>query len=198
MMKILIFTLVSLMVVQGGFAQEQIDSDLLIDDFSSGDGRSILGSYWQLSSDRVMGGISLGEAFLAPSPLDGDAYILKMTGDVRLENNGGFVQVRLPLGSANRPFDASEFSGVALNVRGNGEVYYVHIRLAGSWRPWAYFYQRFVTSSDWTRVELPFEAFKSDSTRGALPSDRLVSIAVVAAKEKMRADIEVARVELYR
>jgi hypothetical protein len=174
-------------------------TEYLIDDFKSPEGRSALGSYWQLSSDRVMGGVSDGRAYMIPSAAADDRYILKMVGEVRLENNGGFIQVRLPLRTERRPFNAAEFQGIALNVRGNGERYYVHFRTTQSRRPWLYYYQAFTAPREWTRIELPFESFIGENTAsGGFRTDRLVSVAVVAAKQRMSADIEVSRVSLYR
>ena len=189
-------TMVSLAVCTGT-ADE--GTDFVIDRFSSPDARSDIETYWQLSTDRVMGGISEGKAYLTPKNETGEQYILKLSGEVRLENNGGFIQVRLPLTSGNRPFDASEYSGIALQVRGNGEQYYIHLRTTQSRFPWAYYYQAFTAPGEWARIELPFESFIGENIpSGGFREDLLVSLAIVAAKERMNADIEVSRVSLYR
>ena len=179
-------------------ADELVKSELLIDDFRDGSGRSALGGYWQLSSDRVMGGISKGRAFLIPAEDDESRFVMKMTGEVRLENNGGFIQVRLPLVTQNQPLNAADFSGISLRVRGNDQQYFVHLRTVGSRLPWLYHYAEFEAPGDWTEIRLPFDSFKSDNVpMGNVRADRLVSIAVVAAKEQMMADIEVAELSFY-
>ena len=48
-----------------------------------------------------------------------------MTGELSLENNGGFIQFRTKL--ENHPADKS-FSGVKIRVRGNDNEYSIHIR----------------------------------------------------------------------
>ena len=197
-MKLLLLA-VFLLSNQAIQADEMTHSRLIIDDFTDSYGRSTLGGYWQLSSDRVMGGVSNGRAVLVPSEDDENRFVLKMTGEVRLENNGGFVQVRLPLSVQNRQFDATEYNGISLRVRGNGQKYYVHLRTAASRLPWLYHYSGFEAPEEWTDIKIPFDSFISDTAfLGDLPRDRLVSIAVVAAKQRMAADIEVAEISMYK
>ena len=67
---------------------------MLIDDFGGRDLISKLGTRWRAVSDRVMGGIS--QASIAHDIIDGH-QCLRLTGDVCLENNGGFLQAALDL-----------------------------------------------------------------------------------------------------
>ena len=48
------------------------------------------GADWTMVSDRVMGGVSEGR--LTYETVEGRPA-LRLTGDVRLENNGGFLQM---------------------------------------------------------------------------------------------------------
>jgi hypothetical protein len=59
---------------------------LMIDDRSSGDERSLLGTSWRLITDNVMGGVSSGR--LTMDAREG-RLCLRLQGDVRLENSGG-------------------------------------------------------------------------------------------------------------
>ena len=64
--------------------------------------------------------------------------------------------------------DPSNYQGVRLWVRGNGERYSVHLRTCRTWLPWQFFYTTFDTSDQWRQVDLPFGEFKSESfTLGA-------------------------------
>ena len=63
-------------------------NNMLIDDFSGQDLTSKLGTQWRGVSDKVMGGIS--EASVAQGVID-DRPCLFLTGDVRLDNDGGFI-----------------------------------------------------------------------------------------------------------
>lgn len=177
-------------------AADSATDSLMLDDFSDPTGLSRLGTQWEGFTDRVMGGVSDMTATVVP----GDAGpVLRMRGRVSLENNGGFIQVRLPLATRARPFDAGAFRGVALTVRGSGSGYYVHLRSTRTRFPWSYYAAELPVSGEWTRVELPFDSFGSEyMMSSALDPSRLLSVAVVAAKKEFAADIEVARVELYR
>ena len=98
-----------------------------------------------------MGGVSAGQArFLS----EGDLDFARLTGTVRTENNGGFIQVRRKL--TNRP--SADTSGVRLVVRGNGEQYFIHLRTRGTVLPWQYYQADFTTSEQWTEIRLPLSA----------------------------------------
>jgi adhesin HecA-like repeat protein len=58
-----------------------------------------------------MGGIS--QATLRRDVVDGVAC-LRLTGDVRLENNGGFIQAALDLATSAESVDASGYAGIRL------------------------------------------------------------------------------------
>ena len=91
---------------------------MLIDDFSDQNLISKLGTRWRGVSDKVMGGIS--EAAIARTVI-GSRPCLHLTGEVRLENDGGFIQATLDLAPSGGTFDASDYTGVRLIVRGNSE-----------------------------------------------------------------------------
>jgi hypothetical protein len=170
---------------------------LLIDDLTRDDARSALGTRWETITDQVMGGVSTGRHRIHEVA---GRRALHLTGEVSLENNGGFIQARLPLASGGRPFDASAFRGVRLWVRGNDENYSLHLRSPRAWLPWQYFHADFDAPGAWTQVELPFERFEGAGfTMGAaLDPGRLRTLALVAIKRRFTADLAVSRIELYR
>jgi hypothetical protein len=150
---------------------------------------------WRSFSDRVMGGISREQASLAV--IDG-RRCLRLQGEVRLENNGGFVQVALGLEARSAPLDARGFSGVRLLVWGNGEEYLVHLRTRDTRLPWQLYRAPFVAASTWQTVELPFDAFRPERLAQPLNRGALTRLGVVAYGRRFLADIAVARVALYR
>lgn len=166
---------------------------LLIDDFSR-DGVSALGTSWQTFTDRVMGGVSDGQAAL--EMLDGKRC-LRLRGRVSLENQGGFVQTALPLAKEGGTFDGSAFKGIRLLVKGNGHRYYIHLRTDDTRLPWQYYAAGFDAGPDWTSVDIPFSAFEPENLRPALDTGKLRRLAIVAAKQAFAADVAVARIELY-
>ena len=86
----------------------------LVDDFSR-ENASALGTKWQTFTDRVMGGVSDGQASF--ETLAGKRC-LRLKGTVSLENQGGFVQAALPLVKQGGSFDAATYRGIRLWVRG--------------------------------------------------------------------------------
>ncbi|HOT82943.1 MAG TPA: CIA30 family protein [Candidatus Defluviicoccus seviourii] len=80
-----------------------------------------------------MGGIS--QETIALTEING-RRCLRLTGDVRLENNGGFIQMALDLAPEGQTLNASAYTGVLLVARGKGESYSVHLRTPDCVRPW--------------------------------------------------------------
>lgn len=169
--------------------------DMLIDDFSSSDLTSALGTGWRGVSDRVMGGVS--EATVARAHIDGrDA--LRLSGDVRLENNGGFIQAALDLTPTDRVLDASAFTGLRLIVRGNGESYSLHLRTPDNLRPWQSYRSHFTAGPGWHTVDLPFSDFTPHRLDTPLDTSRLRRLGLVAIGRAFRADLAVASLSFYR
>ena len=134
----------------------------VIDDLSRAPPIATIGSHWRLFTDQVMGGVSIGA--MARDVIAGRAAI-RMRGDVSLENNGGFVQIALDLSPDGGVVDASAWSGIELDVFGNGEEYGVHLRTDALTRPWQSYRQVFTADAEWRTVQLPFDQLCSLSHR---------------------------------
>jgi len=167
---------------------------MLIDDFTSPDQVSALGTRWRPFSDRVMGGVSDGD--LSYETIDG-RYCMRLTGDVRLENNGGFIQAALDLGTWGRTFDASGLTGLQLRVRGNGERYSVHLRTPDNTRPWQSYRAQFTAGPEWETPELPFADFEPYRLDTPLDLQRLRRIGLVAIGRAFAADLAVSKIRFY-
>ncbi|TVQ29540.1 MAG: hypothetical protein EA370_14935, partial [Wenzhouxiangella sp.] len=149
------------------------------------------GTGWQGFTDRVMGGLSDIQA--GYREIEGRT-VLAMSGQVRLENNGGFIQVRLPLDARGGLFDAGDFSGIRIAARApKPGAYYLHLRTADTRRPWAYYRARLTLGEDWTVIDIPWSSFEAQSLNTPLDTRRLRSLAVVAYGEAFEAEIEVRR-----
>jgi len=164
--------------------------DLLLDDFSRSDGISAIGTRWQDFTDRVMGGLSDMQAGIVETER---GSVLRMSGQVRLENNGGFIQVRLPLAGAGETRDASRFDAVEITTRGVPGAYYLHLRTPESSRPWQYYRAPLPVDEKWTTRIIPFSEFEGKSISGRPDFSRLRSIAIVAYGKAFDAAIEIAR-----
>ena len=148
---------------------------------------------WCFVTDKVMGGISEGSLeFLKES----DTYFYRMTGDLSLENNGGFIQFRTKI--ENHPKGKS-FRGVRLRVRGNNNEYTVHIRTKYLFLPWQYYESAFQANEKWTTIELPFTSFKKSNfyQPSSVSSQDINTIGIVAIGREFKAQIDLASIELY-
>jgi len=177
-----------------GCVNVMADDLLIIDDRKTGDYRSALGTSWRLITDAVMGGVSNGQLTL--DSIENTAC-LRLRGDVRLENSGGFVQAALGL-TRETEFDASGYSGVMLEVYGNAEEYNVHLRTDDIWLPWQSYRASFQAPASWHTVRLPFAEFSGYRISSSLDLEHIERIGIVAIGRAFKADLCVARVALYR
>ncbi len=168
---------------------------MLIDDFSDPNLFSKLGTQWRGVSDQVMGGIS--QSAVTHETVDG-RECLRLRGDVRLENNGGFIQAALDLSPSGTNLDGAGYSGVRVAVRGNDERYSLHLRTPDNLRPWQSYRAHFVAGSHWQTVDLPFSAFEPYRLETPLDVTRLRRIGLVAIGRAFSADLAVAELVLYR
>jgi len=170
------------------------DLRMLIDDFKSMDGFSRLGTKWKGFTDRVMGGRSdMRSGF---REVDGTA-ILYLRGEVRLEDNGGFIQVRLPLAQSGS-FDISCWNAIRLVVRAAPGPYFIHLRTRDTRQPWAHYRAPLPVSESWQTVDIPFADFQPRHLRAALDLSALQSLGLVAYGERFDAALEVAQIELIQ
>lgn len=167
---------------------------LMIDDFSVADGPSRLGTPWRLVTDGVMGGLSAGR--LSFEQIQGRGALC-LRGEVRLENNGGFVQAALDL-APEGDLDASAYAGVRLLVRGNGEAYNLHLKTADLRLPWQSYRSRFPTGPEWREIRLSFGGFEPHRTGVPLDTGHLRSLGLVAIGRAFAAELCVAEIGLYR
>lgn len=168
---------------------------MLIDDFSRQDFVSKLGTRWRAVSDRVMGGVS--QASLAYDLVNGKSC-LRLTGDVRLDNNGGFIQAALDLAPSGQRLDASGYTGIRLLVRSNSQQYSLHLRTPDAVRPWQSYRAHFDAGPAWQTIDLPFDSFVPYRLDTGLDKQNLIRIGLVAIGREFSADLLIARVSLYR
>jgi hypothetical protein len=196
MLTLLVFTFFAWTVNFAGASEVKEMRKLILDDFNDGDSRSSLGTSWQTISDRVMGGRS--EIAAQVRDEDGDRF-LAMRGEVSLKNNGGFIQVRLPLSDGKTALNASEHSGFYITVRGSKGPYFLHLRTPDNRAPWSYYVAGFPVSENWTTITVPWSAFEPVSAgRRSLDIKKLETIGIVAAEEEFRPELDISEIGLYR
>ena len=145
---------------------------------------------WAYIADTVMGGVSEGSA----GYVEEEASI-RLTGTVSTKNNGGFIQVRTSM----NPSALTEKKGIRIQVKGNNEIYSIHLRNSSTRLPWQYYSADFMAPDNWIKIELPFENFRKSSTlmKTNMDSTSLKSLGVVAYGRDYKADILIRKIELY-
>lgn len=156
--------------------------------------QALNGARWETVTDAVMGGVSC--AALRSAEVDG-RQALRLSGRVRLEHNGGFVQMALDLATAGGCFDASRWQGLELCVWGNGETYGLHLRTTDLTAPWQSYRHAFSAPPSWQTVRLPFAEFVPHRTAAPLALTRLRRLGLVAIGRAFDADLALHRVALY-
>ncbi|WP_299151085.1 CIA30 family protein [uncultured Tateyamaria sp.] len=146
---------------------------------------------WEYVADTVMGGVSTGQLDLGP--VEGrDAA--RLTGTVLLDNNGGFVQMAFDTGTVG----ADRYTGLEIDVLGNGEPYEVRLRTNDLTRPWQAYRAVFTAPPAWTTIRLPFDSFATHRTEAPLDLAQLRRIGVLAIGRAFEADIAIAQMRFYR
>lgn len=147
---------------------------------------------WVYLADTVMGGISEGTAQFEDQ---GTSQFIRLSGEVSTANNGGFIQVRSPVAWEV----AKDKTGIKLTVKGNGDLYYLHIRSTNTRLPWHYYQQSFQTNGSWNEVRLPFDAFVKSSSlmRTTLNQSKIKTIGIVAYGKDYTANVSAKSLEFY-
>jgi len=105
---------------------------------------------WRIVNDGVMGGLSTSKAIV-----NNDNKIV-FSGNVSLENNGGFASLRSPV----KDYNFEKFSGIEIKIKGDGNLYSMSMKETTYFN--GYFYtSTFETKKDeWIVVQIPFNEFK--------------------------------------
>ena len=103
---------------------------------------------WFCLNDTVMGGISNSQLSFV------EQGVVKFHGEVSLENNGGFSQIKY----AKTHFDLSHFKGLKLSVKGDNKNYQLRLQTDA---PHISYAQSFFARDKWHEVKLEFRSFKA-------------------------------------
>lgn len=146
-------------------------------------------SAWRSINDGVMGGLSWG------SMLQSDEG-LRFTGELSLENNGGFSSARRLVEQ-----DLSGVTRIRLEVRGDGREYQFRIRQDSgfdgvAWRA------MFATGDDWQSVEFALDEFipvfrgRTVAEAGPVIASQIQQIGfLLSDKNTGRFELDIRRIE---
>jgi monofunctional biosynthetic peptidoglycan transglycosylase len=104
---------------------------------------------WEVINDSIMGGSSQSQ----PEYIDNVG--LCFSGNVSLENNGGFASIR----SDDVSFDLSQYAGMKLRLRGDGKTYKFSLRTDLFFDGVSYQAEFNTEKDSWQEINLPFDAF---------------------------------------
>ena len=106
---------------------------------------------WSAQNDDVMGGVSKGDAVIR----DG---VLRFSGSLSFENNGGFAQVRI----RDLAYDLSGKKGVRMKIMGDGRTYQFRIATDARHRGSriAYSAEFSTKAGEWAEVVVAFADLK--------------------------------------
>lgn len=106
---------------------------------------------WGALDDVVMGGVSAS----AIRP-EGNAALF--TGNVSTANSGGFASVRTR--NFESPLNLSSYSGIELQIKGDGQRYKFLLRDSDGWDSIAYTLSFDTVADHWMSVQVPFSQLK--------------------------------------
>lgn len=191
MLKPCFIVVISTFTIQYAMAQQDT---CMIDDRSSGNLTASSGNEWRLVTDEVMGGISNGRLKLDTIE---QRPCLHMQGDVKLDNNGGFVQIALDL-SDQVLTEAADYQGITFDALGNDEAYNIHLRSDDLRLPWQSYRATFRATHQWQTIRIPFSEFEAYRTTSSLDVSALIRVGFVAIGRAFSADLCITNIALYR
>ena len=149
---------------------------------------------WEFVPDAVMGGLSRGH--ISKEVVNG-AAATRLTGEVSLENNGGFLQMAFDFAAGGGAFDASAWTGIKIDVCGNGQSYDLRLRTTDLEKPWQSFRSEFTAPNEWTALQFAFADLDPHRTDAHFNPKALRRLGIVAVGRAFAVDVAVRNVEFY-
>lgn len=106
---------------------------------------------WRIINDGVMGGLSRGKFMITG---EGTGVF---SGDLSLENNGGFSWVRTAKGDP----DLSASNGIRIRFRGDGRTYAVTLDTSAAYNAFSFNYYITTEKDVWQTIDIPYGDFKA-------------------------------------
>jgi len=161
-----------------------VDAEQLIDVYQA---RQDVPSPWTVISDQVMGGVS--SAALQQDDRHNSPCTC-LAGRTRLENNGGFVQMKLEIEPGGLRAD---YGGIFIELCGAAHDYNLHVKTNQLDRPWQSFRCTLQVEPQWTRFIVPYAQLRAHRTDAELQPGDIRSVAVVAIGTAFDVDVCVRR-----
>ena len=143
------------------------------------DGDTDATQIWGSLDDVVMGGVSQS---LAKSSDEGLVFM----GTVSTNNSGGFASIRTR--NFDPSLDLSQYQGLSLRLKGDGQRYKFFIRDSSGWDTMAYAISFDTEAGKWMTVQLPFANMlpvmraKTVKSAPALNQKQIASLQIMLSK----------------
>ena len=94
---------------------------------------------------------------------------------------------------------SKETKSIKIQVRGNNQEYFIHIRTSGTILPWQYYQAPFIASDKWEIQDIKLIEFKRSGIMLAkkINPKNIKSIAIVAYGKEHEAFIDVNNIIIY-
>jgi uncharacterized surface protein with fasciclin (FAS1) repeats len=126
---------------------------------------------WTSVNDGVMGGVSKGGFKRS------EQGTLLFTGELSLENNGGFASIR----TKQSELGLAGTCGILVKARGDGRTYWVDLRVSNQMAASSYRAFLPTTAGEWKETLIPFKDFKLQSFGRQLPSKPINPASIASA-----------------
>jgi NADH dehydrogenase [ubiquinone] 1 alpha subcomplex assembly factor 1 len=133
---------------------------------------------WQVINDGVMGGISRSQIRQTETGTG------LFSGDLSLENNGGFASVRAQVGR----HDLSAFAGLELRVRGDGRTYHLRLRTDDRFDGIAYRAYFESSAEEWVTIQVLFGQFRPTFRGRVIPDAPVLNTEIISQVGFLLAD----------
>ncbi|HSL87786.1 MAG TPA: CIA30 family protein [Ignavibacteriaceae bacterium] len=184
-MKIILFFILTTSMITG--QENQLNEILLNSSIMKDENK------WRTVNDDVMGGLSSSKAIVKDDKI-------VFSGNVSLENNGGFASLRSPV----KDYNFKEYYGIEIRIKGDGKRYSI------SMKETTYFTGLFYTSTfetkkdEWITVKIPFDKFRSYyfgrevNSKKKIPLNNIKEISLlIGDKQQGRFKAEIEYLGLY-
>lgn len=149
-------------------------------------------SPWIAISDQVMGGVSTADL---RQDQRHDSVCSCLSGRTRLENNGGFVQMKLEIEPS---WSCADYAGMFIELCGAAHDYNLNVKTTQLDRPWQSFRCTLAVEPQWTRFVVPYAQLRPHRTDLALDPATIRSVAVIAIGSAFDVDVCVRRFGFFR
>ncbi|MFN3579896.1 MAG: CIA30 family protein [Pseudomonas sp.] len=149
-------------------------------------------SPWTAITDQVMGGVSTagleqGERHGSPCSC--------LSGRTSLENNGGFIQMKLEIEPS---WSCADYAGLFIELCGAAHDYNLNVKTTQLNKPWQSFRTTLAVAPQWKRFIVPYAQLRPHRTDLELDPATIRSVAVIAIGEAFDVDVCVRRFGFFR